>query len=161
MQLELPQPTFSAGLNLNSRGLFCLNPNGSQCWIFIGRADAEAETPIIWPPDVKNWLIGKDPDAGKDWRQEERRTAEDEMVGWYHWLNGHEFEQTLGDSEGKGSLVCCSPWGHRVGHEQTREQQWLTYIYLNFAWLTGISHFRVPCCSISVSNSLCFVPFPS
>ena len=69
-----------------------VNPKGNQSWIFIRRADAEGETPILWPPDVKNWLIGKDPDAGKDLRQEEKGTTEDEMVGWHHWLNGHEFE---------------------------------------------------------------------
>ena len=75
--------------------------------------DAETETPIIWPPDVKNWLIGKDSDAGKDWRQEERRTTEDEMVAWHHWLNGYEFKQASGIGDGQGSLVCCSPWGHK------------------------------------------------
>ena len=69
-----------------------VHPKGKQSWIFTGRTDAEPETPILWLPDVKNWLIGKDPDAGKDWRQEEKGTTEDEMVGWYHWLNGHEFE---------------------------------------------------------------------
>ena len=88
-----------------------LFPKGNQSWIFIGRTDAEAETPILWPPDAKKWLIGKDPDAGKDWRQEEKRTTEDEMVGWHHRLNGHEFEQTLGVGDGQGSLACCSPWG--------------------------------------------------
>ena len=81
----------------------------SLAWIFIGRTDAEA--PILWPPDVKSQLIGKDPDAGKDWRQKEKRAVEDEMVGWHHWLNGHESEQTPGDSEGQGSLACCSSWG--------------------------------------------------
>ena len=90
-----------------------VNPKGNQSWIFIGRTDAEAETPILWPPDVKSWLIGKDPDAGKDWRQDEKGTAEDEMVGWYHRLKGHELEQTPGDSEGQGSLACCSPWGRK------------------------------------------------
>ena len=87
-----------------------VNPKGNQSWIFIGRTDAEAEAeaPKIWPPDVKNWLSGKDPDAGKAWRQE-KGTTEDEMVGWHYWLNGHEFEPTLG--EGQGSLACCSPWG--------------------------------------------------
>ena len=89
------------------------HPKGSQFWIFIGRTDAEAETPILWPPDVKNWLIGKDHDAGKDWRQEEKGTTLDEMVGWHHWLDGHEFEQTPGDGDGQGSLACCSPWGPR------------------------------------------------
>ena len=85
-----------------------VNPKGNQPWIFIGRTDAEA--PILWPPDAKNWLTGKDPDAGKDWRQEEKG---DEMVGWHHWLNGHEFEQTPGVGEGQGSLACCSPRGHK------------------------------------------------
>ena len=87
-------------------------PKGNQSWIFIGRTDAEAETPIFWPPDAKSWLIGKDSDAGKDWRQEEKGTREDEMVGWHHRLDGHEFEQALGVGDGQGSLVCCSPWGH-------------------------------------------------
>ena len=86
------------------------SPRGNQPWIFIGRTDAEA--PILWPPDGNKQLTGKDPDAGKDWRQEERAT-EDEVVGWHHWFNGHEFKQTPEDSEGQGSPVCCSPWGHR------------------------------------------------
>ena len=90
-----------------------VNPKENQSWIFIGRTDAEAETPALWPPDAKNWLLGKDPDDGKDWRQEEKGTTEDEMVGWHHRLNGHEFEQTLGDGEGQGSLECCSPWGYK------------------------------------------------
>ena len=84
-----------------------VNPKG----IFIGRTDAEVEAPILWPPDAKNWLIGKDPDAGKDWRQEEKGTTEDEMVWWCHWLNGHEFQQALGVGDGQGGLACCSPWG--------------------------------------------------
>ena len=83
-----------------------INSKGNQSWIFIGRTDAEA--PILQPPDAKNWLIGKDSDAGKDWRQEKKG-----MIGWHHWFHGHEFEQTLGDSEGQGSLACCSPWGHK------------------------------------------------
>ena len=90
-----------------------VHPKGNQSWIFIGRTDAEAEVPILWPPDVKNWLIRKDPNAGKDWREEEKGITEDEMVGWHHWLNGHEFEQAPGDGEGQGSPVCCSPWGHK------------------------------------------------
>ena len=84
---------------------------GNPSWLFIGRTDAEAETPIFWPPDGKKWLIGKDPDAGKDWRQEEKGTTEDEMVGWDHWLDGHEFKQALGAGDGQGSLACYSPWG--------------------------------------------------
>ena len=89
-----------------------VHPKGNQYWIFIGKTDAEPEILILWPPDAKNWLIWKDPVAvaGKDWRQEEKGTTEDEMVGWHHWLSGHEFEQALGDDEGQGSLACCSPW---------------------------------------------------
>ena len=89
--------------------------------MFTARTDAEAEAPILWPPDVKSRLFGKDPDAGKDWRQ--KGVMEDEMVGWDHQLDGHEFEQTLGDSEGQGSLAHCSPWGHRVRHNLVTEQQ--------------------------------------
>ena len=88
-----------------------VHPKGNQSWIFIGRTDVEAETPILWPHDAKNQFIGKDSDAGKDGGQEEQG-ATDERVGWHHWLNGHGFEQTLGDSREQGSLVCCSPWGH-------------------------------------------------
>ena len=87
------------------------NPKENQSWIFIGRTNAEAETPILWQSDGKNRLVGKDPDAGKDWRQEEKRVTEDEVIGWYHRLHGHDFEQTLGDTEGQGSLACCSPCG--------------------------------------------------
>ena len=94
----------------------------NQSWIFIGRADAEA--PILWPPDAKHWLIGKDPDAGKYWRQEEKGMTEDAMVGWHHWLDGHEVEQAPGVGEGQGSLACCSSWGHRVGHDWVIEQNW-------------------------------------
>ena len=78
--------------------------------MFIGRTDAKPETPILWPPHVKNWLIGKDCDAGRDWGQEEKGTTEDEMVGWHHRLDAHEFEQTLGVCYGRGGLACCSPW---------------------------------------------------
>ena len=97
-----------------------VQPKRNQSWIFIGRTDVEAESPILWPPDAKNRLIGKDPDAGKDWRQEEKGTIADEMVGWHHGLNGHEFESTPGASDGQGALVCCSPWGH----SQTRLSDW-------------------------------------
>ena len=87
------------------------NPRGNQHWIFTGSTDVEAEAPVLWPPDVKTWLIGKDPDAGKDWGQEDKGTTEDEMVGWHHCLSGHEFGQTQGDSDGQRSLACCSSWG--------------------------------------------------
>ena len=100
-----------------------VNPKGNQPWIFIGRTDAEAEAPVLWPPDAKNWLIGKDPDAGKDWRQEEKGTTEDEMVGWHHWLDGHEFDWTQGDGEGQGNLEYCRPWGRRVRHDLVTEQE--------------------------------------
>ena len=90
-----------------------VHPKANQSWIFIGRTDAEAETPILWLPDVKNWLIWKDHDAGKDWKWEEKGMTEDEMVGWLHWLAGHEFEQAPGVGDGQGGLACCSPWGHK------------------------------------------------
>ena len=94
---------------LDCKEIKSVNPKGNQPWIFIGRTNAEAS--ILWPPDVKSWLIGKDLDAGKDWEQDEKGVTEDEMVGWHHRLNGQEFEQTPGDSEGQGSLGCWSPWG--------------------------------------------------
>ena len=90
-----------------------VNPKGNQPWILIGKTDAEAGAPILWPPDVKSRIIRKDREAGKDWRQEEKGMTEDGMVGWHHWLSGHEFKQTPGDGEGQGSLECCSPWGHK------------------------------------------------
>ena len=125
----------------NSRGK-PVHLKGNQPWIFVGRTDAETEAPIIlWPPDAKSRLIGKDSDAGKDWRQEEKGVTEDEMVGWHHRLNGHEFEQALRDSEGQGSLVCCSPWGRK----ESEMTEWLKnknnnkWQYLKVA-LEGLSH---------------------
>ena len=91
-----------------------VNPKGNQSWIFIGRTDREAEIPILWPTNARNWLIGKYHDAGKDWRQEEKGTTEDEMVGRHHWLDEHESEQALGVGDGQEGLACCSPW---VGKE--------------------------------------------
>ena len=90
-----------------------VHPKGNQSWIFIERTDAEAEAPILWPPDVKKWLIRKDTAAGKDWRQEEKGTTEDEMVGWHHWLDGHEFEQVPGVGDRQRSLECCSSGGRK------------------------------------------------
>ena len=107
-----------------------VHSKGNQSWILIERTDAEAETPIRWPPDVKNWLTGKDPDAGKDQRQKEKRTTEDEMVGWHHWLNGHGFGWTLGVGDGQGSLACCSPWGHKE-LDMTEQLNWIQY-YVSF-----------------------------
>ena len=94
----------------DSKEIKPINSKGNQPWIFIGRTDAEA--PILWPPDAQSWLIGKDPDAGKDWRQEKGMT-ENKMVRWYHWLNGHKFEETPRDSEEQRSLACYSPWGQK------------------------------------------------
>ena len=97
--------------SLDCKKIKSVNPKGNQPWIFIGRTDAEV--PIFWPPNVNSQLIENDPDAGKDWGQEKKGAREDETVGWHHWFNGHEFDQTLGDCEGWGSLACCSPWGHK------------------------------------------------
>ena len=101
---------------LNSKELQPVNPKGNQNWILIGRTDAEAEAPILWPPDAKSW------DAGRDWGQEEKGTREDEMVGWHHRLNGREFEQAPGYGEGQGSLWNCSPRSQRVKHDWATEQ---------------------------------------
>ena len=105
--------------SLDCKEIKSVNPKGNQSWIFIGRTDAEAETPTLWSPDVKNWLIRKDPDAGKDWWQEKKGMTEEEMVGWHNWLNGHEFKQAPGDGE-QGCLVRCSPWGRK--ERDTTEQ---------------------------------------
>ena len=112
-----------------------VHPKGNQSWIFTGRTDAEAETPVLWPPDVKSQLftsalVSTNPDAGKDWRQEEKRMREDEMVGWHHWLDGHEFEQVLGIGDGQGSLACCSSWGHKE-LDMTEQLHWsLNWVFL-------------------------------
>ena len=99
--------------SLDCKDIQLVHTKRNQSWIFIESIDAEAETPILWPPDAKNWLIGKDHDAEKDWRQEKKETTEDEIVGWHHWLNGRAFEQALGVGDGQGNLPCCSPWGHK------------------------------------------------
>ena len=98
-----------------------VNSKGNKTWIFIGRTDAEA--PMLWPPGVKSQHVRKDPDAGKDWRQEKKRMTQYEMVGWHHRLNGHEFEYAPGVGDGQGSLACCSPWGHK---ESDRLSDWTT-----------------------------------
>ena len=100
-----------------------VSPKGNQSWIFIRGTDAEAKIPIRWQPVAKNWTIGEDPDAGKDWGQEEKGTTEDGMVGWYHQLDGHEFEQALGVGDEQGSLACCSPWG-RKELDMTEQLNW-------------------------------------
>ena len=110
---------------LNFREIKPVSPKGNQSWIFIGKTDAEA--PLLSPTDAKNSLIGKGPDAGKDWRQEEKGTTEDEMVRWHHWLNGHEFEQALEVGDVQGSLACYSPWGH----EESDTTEGLNWTELN------------------------------
>ena len=100
-----------------------VNPKGNQSWIFIARTDAEAEISILWPPDTKNWLTGKNPDAGKEWRWEEKGTTEDEMIGWHHQLNGYEFEEALGVGDGQGCLGSCSPWGSK----ELDTNEWLNW----------------------------------
>ena len=121
---------------LNCKEIQPVHPKGNQSWIFIERTDAEAETPILWSPDVKNQLIGKDPDAGKDWRWEEKGMREDEMVGWHHWLNGHECEQTAGDGEGQRSLVCCSLWGRKESDVIELSDKNKSCFY-NICWFTS------------------------
>ena len=105
---------------LDNKEIKPVNPKGNQPWTFIGRTDAKAEAPVLWPPDVKSQLTGKESDAGKDWRQEEKGMTENEIAGWHHQLSGHEFEQTPGDGEEQGSLMCCSPWG---GKESDKTEQ--------------------------------------
>ena len=102
---------------------------GDQSWVFIGRTDVEAETPILWPPHAKSWLIGKDSDAGRDWGQEEKGTTEDEMAGWHHRHNGHGFGWTPGVGDGQGGLVCCSPWGRKES-DMTERLNWTEYMLM-------------------------------
>ena len=146
-----PLPTWGSTLSqpelqpISCKEIKPVNPKGNQSWIFIEGADAEA--PILWSPDAKSQLIGKDTDAGKDWGQE---VTQDEMIGWHHWLNGHEFEQTQGDSEGQGSLVCCSPWGCKEWDmtEQLNSEYILVFTYshefiLFFPKLPFLSHIEI------------------
>ena len=125
------------GSPLDCKEIQLVHPKGNQSWIVIGRTDAEAETPILWPPDTKNWLIWKDPDAGKDWRQEEKGTTEDEMVGWHHQLNGHEFEYTPGVGDGQEGLACCSPWG-RKELDMTEWLNWTDWMASIHSWVNSI-----------------------
>ena len=113
-------------------------PKGNQSWIFVGYTDVEAETTILWPPDVKNWFIGEYPDAGKDWEQKEKGTTEDEMVGWHHWFDGHEFEQALVAGDGQGSLACCRPWCHQESDTTGR----LNWTELMLSTIIYIYHIR-------------------
>ena len=131
---------------LDCKQIQLVHPKGDKSWVFIGRADAEAETPILWPPNAKSWLIGKGPDDGKDKKQEENGMTEDGMVGWHHWLNEYEFQLTLGDGEGQGRLMYCSP----LSHKELDTTEWLinniinsyTIIWLANGEVTGLCHRR-------------------
>ena len=126
---------------LDCREIQPVSPQGNQLWIFIGRTDAKAEVPILWPPDVKNGLIGKDPDAGKDWRQEEKGVTEDEMVGWHHVLDGHEFEQAPGVGDGQGSLACFILWGCK----ESDMTEWLNWTETSLFHPCALNPFLVSC----------------
>ena len=108
---------------LNCKEIQPDHSKGDQFWVFIGRTDAGAETPILWPPHVKSWVFGKDPDAGRDWGPAEKGTTEDEMAGWHHRLDGHKFEWTLGVGDGQGGLACCDSWGHQES-DTTERLNW-------------------------------------
>jgi len=110
-------------LYMNCKEIQPVHSEGDQPWDFFGRNDAKAETPVLWPLHMKSWLIGKDSDAGRDWGQEEKGTTEDEMVGWHHWLNGHESEWTPGVGDGQGGLACCDSWGGKES-DTTERLNW-------------------------------------
>ena len=124
----------------------------SQSWVFIGRTDVEAETPILWPPDAKSWLIWKDPNAGKDWGQEEKGTTENEIVGWHHWLNGHGFGWTPGVGDRQGGLACCGSWGRK----ELDMTEWLNWTELNLIWVLLIQVYF----SSAISRNIFFQPLP-
>ena len=134
---------------------FTVHPKVDQSWVFIGRTDFEAATPILWPPDAKSWLIWKDPDAGKDWGQE-KGTTDDEMVGWHHWLNGHGFGWTWGVGDGQGGLACCCSWG-RKELDTTERLNWTIKViidmYDSITILIGLGLF-----SVGLFLLLCFLP---
>ena len=117
-----------------------VHPKGNQSCVFIGRTDVEAETAILWPPHEKSWLIGKDPDAARDWGLEEKGTKEVEMAGWHHWLDAHEFRCTLGVGDGQRGLTCCNSWGHK----QLETTEWLNWTELTFFLPTSVPQDLVP-----------------
>ena len=118
---------------LDYKEIQSVHPKGDQSWVFIGRTDVEAETPTLWPSDAKTWVIRKDPDAGKDWGQEEKGTTEDEMVGWHHRLDGHGFGCTLGVGDGQGGLACCGSWGRKESNT-TEQLNWTSKETKNCKW---------------------------
>ena len=142
---------------LDSKEIQPVNPKGNQPWVFIGRIDTEPKAPILWPPDVKNQFIGKDCDAGKNWGREEKVATENEMAGWHRWLNGHEFEQTLGDSEGQRNPACCHPW---CCQESDMNEQVNNKLKLHTILITIDLQEILKSDSMSSSNSFLFkVPF--
>ena len=165
---------------LDCKEIHPLHPKGDQSWVFIGRTDVEAETLILWPPDAKSWLIWKDPDAGKDWRQEEKGMTEDEIAGWHYQLNGHEFGWTLGVGDGQGGLACCGSYSRRVGHDWATELNWTDHVSRAFQvaqlvwvslsrvqlfatpWTIALQDYQAP---LSMESSRqehwCGLPFPS
>ena len=139
-----------------------VSPQGNQPWIFNGRTDVKAEALILWPPDVKSWLIGKDPDAGKDWGYEEKGTTEAEMVGCHHQLNRHKFEQIPGDSKGQGSLVCSNPWGCKESDktEQLNNNRNTIFIFSRNCFPKQLQHFTLSLTVHKVSNFSTSSPTP-
>ena len=141
LQTEVLEKTLESPLECKE--IQPVHPKGDQSWLLIGRTDVETETPILWPPDAKNRLIGKDPDAGKDWGQEEKGTTEDEMARWHHWPDGRESEWTPGVGDGQGGLACCDSWGHKKLDTTERliwsDLIWLLLLYTKFwNWVTGV-----------------------
>ena len=131
-----------------------VHPKGDQSWVFIGRTDAEAKTPILWPPHAKSWLIGKDPDTGRDWGQEEKGTTENEMAGWHHWLDGCESEWTPGVGKGQRGLACCDPWGRR----ELDTTEWLNWTELNIMFLvTFMSMYILWQCHLNIYVTILLV----
>ena len=146
---------------LDCKEIQAVHSKGDQSWVFFGRNDAKAETPVLWPPDVKSWLIWKDSDAGRDWGQEEKGTTEDEMAGWHHWLDRHEFEWTPGVGDGQGGLACCNSWGHKE-LDTTESLKW-TEVMLEVWWRENIWHFlsRLTCLIHIIQSPACWIFFPN
>ena len=143
---------------LDCKEIQSVHPKGDQAWVFFGRNDVKAETPVLWPPHEKSWLIGKDSDAGRDWGQEEKGTTEDEMAGWHHRLDGHEFEWSPGDGHGQGGLVCCDSWGHK----ESDMTEWLNWTELNiFLHVTqkvlGFLHLVHLLLALFLGTAYCFI----
>ena len=134
------------GSPLDCKEIQPVHPKADQSWVFIGRTDAKAETPILWPPHAKSWLIKKDPDAGRDWGQEEKKTTKNEMAGWHHRLIAHEFEWTLGVGDGQGGLACCYSWGHKESYMP----MWLNWTKMNECWIFQVI-FLIWSCNFALS----------